>query len=82
MKDKNLKEAISNLKDAYSEVSTREAELDAVSMPIRNMLFDGRDRKGLIALCRDLPDCSMAWRYTLQLIYELENLAVKGEEIQ
>lgn len=78
--NKHLQLTISELKDAYEEVSKLEAHLDNASMPIRNMLFEKRDRKGLIDLAKMLPEQSEARQYTMQLIYRLDDIEVKGEE--
>lgn len=77
--NKHLQLTIADLKDAYEEVSKLEGHLDNASMPIRNDLFEKRDRKGLVELAKLLPEQSMALRYTMQLIYRLDDIEVKGE---
>ena len=78
--NKHLLLTIADLKDAYEEVSKMEGHLDNAAMPIRNELFEKRDRKGLIELARLLPEQSMARRYVMELIYRLDDIEVKGEK--
>lgn len=75
-KDDLLERAVELVNQTRKNASSAEGHLDNVVMPIRNHLFEARDRKGLLALARKLPDGSMARRYTVQLIYRLDDLEI------